>query len=90
MLTPRRLIHFSLFVLACVATDDKVRGFSDVVFIPKDQAPEEEVQPLPSSLWDVLRPKKLPMAVSVNQYVRFLPAADGTVRVARDFGKPSD
>ena len=83
---PCRFIHFILFVLACIATDDKIREYSDIIFISRETGKEDEVKTLPSSLWEVVKPTRLPMAVAVNQYVRFVPGEDGTVRVAGDFG----
>jgi hypothetical protein len=82
-----RFIHFVLFVLACIATDDRIRGYSDIVFVPKDNGTGDIVTALPSALWSLFTPLRLPSAVSVNQYVRFVPVEDGTVRVARDSGQ---
>jgi hypothetical protein len=55
--------------------------------VPKDNGTGDIVTALPSALWSLFTPLRLPSAVSVNQYVRFVPVEDGTVRVARDSGQ---
>lgn len=80
------VIHFFLFVMACVAADDKSRRYSEIVFVPKDNGKDDVVTALPSAFWSLFKRDRLPSAVSVNQYVRFVPVEDGTIRAARQEG----
>ncbi|KAH7374841.1 hypothetical protein B0T11DRAFT_322944 [Plectosphaerella cucumerina] len=83
------LIHFSLFVLAAVATDDRVRRGTDVIYLPRDQVKSTTVVPLPSTLWDVFFPKELPLAVSMGQYVRYVALEQQSLLVSRYNEKPA-
>ncbi|KAH6693574.1 hypothetical protein F5X68DRAFT_258489 [Plectosphaerella plurivora] len=83
------LIHFSLFVLAAVATDDRVRRGTDVIYLPRDQVKSTTVIPLPSTLWDVFFPKELPLAVSMGQYVRYVALEQQSLLVSRYNEKPA-
>lgn len=78
------MLHFILFVFACIETDFRNRKESDVIFLPTESLQERAAIP-PSTLFDAFRRKKLPLAYYANHYVRYVPGTDGTVRVARDY-----
>ncbi|OHW99184.1 hypothetical protein CSPAE12_02068 [Colletotrichum incanum] len=78
------MIHFSLFVLACVEVDNNRRHYSDVVFVPRGELCEMVPVP-PTTPWEIFSPRKLLLSYFANHYVRFVPGADGTVTMARDY-----
>ncbi|GJC87276.1 hypothetical protein ColLi_10114 [Colletotrichum liriopes] len=78
------MIHFSLFVLACVEVDNNRRQYSDVVFVPRGELCEMVPVP-PTTPWEIFSPRKLLLSYFANHYVRFVPGADGTVTMARDY-----
>ncbi|KAJ0163753.1 hypothetical protein CTA2_2467 [Colletotrichum tanaceti] len=78
------MIHFSLFVLACVAVDNNRRQYSDVVFVPRVELCEMVPVP-PTTPWELFSPRRLLLSYFANHYVRFVPGADGTVTMARDY-----
>ncbi|KAH6691860.1 hypothetical protein EV126DRAFT_444919 [Verticillium dahliae] len=79
-----RIVHFVLFVFACIAADDKKRHHVDVVFVPREDLREFEKVP-PATLVEVVRSKRLPIAYYANHSVRYEPGADGTVQILRDY-----
>ncbi|KAM0274002.1 hypothetical protein ACHAQH_008059 [Verticillium albo-atrum] len=78
------IVHFVLFVFACIAADDEKRKHVDVVFVPKEDLREFEKVP-PATLFEVVRRKRLPIAYYANHSVRYEPGADGTVQMLRDY-----
>ncbi|KAJ0328518.1 hypothetical protein COL5a_004827 [Colletotrichum fioriniae] len=78
------MIHFALFIFAIVEVDNERRHYSDVVFIPRGELCEMVPVP-PSTPWEMFSPRKLLLSYFANHYVRFVPGADGTVTVARDY-----
>ncbi|PNH62070.1 hypothetical protein VD0002_g5870 [Verticillium dahliae] len=78
------IVHFVLFVFACIAADDKKRHHVDVVFVPREDLREFEKVP-PATLVEVVRSKRLPIAYYANHSVRYEPGADGTVQILRDY-----
>ncbi|KAK1473119.1 hypothetical protein CCUS01_05726 [Colletotrichum cuscutae] len=78
------MIHFALFIFAIVEVDNVRRHYSDVVFIPRGELCEMVPVP-PSTPWEMFSPRKLLLSYFANHYVRFVPGADGTVTVARDY-----
>ncbi|KAK1674851.1 hypothetical protein BDP55DRAFT_694273 [Colletotrichum godetiae] len=78
------MIHFSLFIFAIVEVDNERRHYSDVVFVPRGELCEMVPVP-PSTPWELFSPRKLLLSYFANHYVRFVPGADGTVTVARDY-----
>ncbi|KAG7123765.1 hypothetical protein HYQ44_002401 [Verticillium longisporum] len=78
------IVHFVLFVFACIAADDKKRHHVDVVFVPREDLREFEKVP-PATLFEVVRRKRLPIAYYANHSVRYEPGADGTVQMLRDY-----
>ncbi|OHF04017.1 hypothetical protein CORC01_00879 [Colletotrichum orchidophilum] len=78
------MIHFALFIFAIVDVDNERRHYSDVVFIPRGELCEMVPVP-PTTPWEIFSPRKLLLSYFANHYVRFVPGADGTVTVARDY-----
>ncbi|KAF9871802.1 hypothetical protein CkaCkLH20_10736 [Colletotrichum karsti] len=78
------VIHFALFVFACVEVDNAQRQYSDVVFVPRGELSEMVPVP-PTTPWEIFVPKKMSLSFFANHYVRFVPGVDGTVTVARDY-----
>ncbi|KAK1990064.1 hypothetical protein LX36DRAFT_740812 [Colletotrichum falcatum] len=78
-------IHFSLFVLACAEVDGNRRRYSDVVYLPRGSPRETTVPVPPTTPWELFSPRRLRLSYFASHYVRFVPAADGTVTVARDY-----
>ncbi|KAK2057326.1 hypothetical protein LY76DRAFT_516507 [Colletotrichum caudatum] len=80
------MVHFSLFVLACVEVDNNRRQYSDVVYLPRGGGDPPETVPVPPTTpWELFSPRRLTLSYFANHYVRFVPGADGTVTVARDY-----
>ncbi|KAK1964097.1 hypothetical protein LY78DRAFT_169560 [Colletotrichum sublineola] len=77
-------VHFSLFVLACVEVDNGRRKYSDVVYLPRGDQSETVPVP-PTTPWELFSPRRLVLSYFANHYVRFVPGANGTVTVARDY-----
>lgn len=82
-------MHFCLFVLAAVTTDDRVRRGTDVIYLPREKVKSTTVLPLPSTLWDVFFPQELPLAVSMGQYVRYVALEQQSLLVSRYYEKPA-
>ncbi|KAM0327603.1 hypothetical protein ACHAQA_005896 [Verticillium albo-atrum] len=78
------ILHFVLFVFACIAADDAKRKHTDVIFLPREDLREFEKVP-PSTLVEVVRRKRLPLAYYANHSVRYETGADGTVQMLRDY-----
>ncbi|OLN96813.1 hypothetical protein CCHL11_02371 [Colletotrichum chlorophyti] len=77
-------IHFALFVFAIVEVDNGRRNYSDVIFIPRGELCEMVPVP-PSAPVEIFHTRRLPLSYFANHYVRFVPGADGTVTMARDY-----
>lgn len=78
------VVHFALFVFACVEVDNIRRQYSDVVFVPRGELCEMVPVP-PTSAWEIFVPRMMMLSYFANHYVRFVPGADGSVTVARDY-----
>ncbi|KAK2760552.1 hypothetical protein CKAH01_05238 [Colletotrichum kahawae] len=78
------VVHFALFVFACVEVDNIRRHYSDVVFVPRGELCEMVPVP-PTSAWEIFVPRRMMLSYFANHYVRFVPGADGSVTVARDY-----
>ncbi|KAL0932789.1 uncharacterized protein CTRU02_211752 [Colletotrichum truncatum] len=78
------VVHFSLFVFACVEVDNIRRQYSDVVFVPRGELCEMVPVP-PTTPMEIFIPRRMMLSYFANHYVRFVPGADGTVTVARDY-----
>ncbi|EQB44074.1 hypothetical protein CGLO_17218 [Colletotrichum gloeosporioides Cg-14] len=78
------VVHFALFVFACVEVDNIRRQYSDVVFVPRGELCEMVPVP-PTSAWEIFVPRRMMLSYFANHYVRFVPGADGSVTVARDY-----
>ncbi|KAF6824951.1 hypothetical protein CPLU01_10551 [Colletotrichum plurivorum] len=78
------VIHFALFVFACVEVDNIRRQYRDVVFVPRGELREMVPVP-PTTPMEIFVPRRMTLSFFANHYVRFVPGADGTVTVARDY-----
>uniref|UniRef100_L2G8Q3 Uncharacterized protein n=1 Tax=Colletotrichum fructicola (strain Nara gc5) TaxID=1213859 RepID=L2G8Q3_COLFN len=72
------VVHFALFVFACVEVDNIRRQYSDVVFVPRGELCEMVPVP-PTSAWEIFVPRRMMLSYFANHYVRFVPGADGSV-----------
>ncbi|TDZ21595.1 hypothetical protein Cob_v005456 [Colletotrichum orbiculare MAFF 240422] len=77
-------IHFSLFIFASVEVDNIRRQYSDVVFVPRGALCEMVPVP-PTTPTEIFVPRRMTLSFFANHYVRFVPGANGTVTVARDY-----
>ncbi|KAI8270073.1 hypothetical protein K4K58_012259 [Colletotrichum sp. SAR11_239] len=62
------VVHFALFVFACVEVDNIRRQYSDVVFVPRGELCEMVPVP-PTSAWEIFVPRRMMLSYFANHYV---------------------
>ncbi|KAJ5020094.1 hypothetical protein K4K57_003505 [Colletotrichum sp. SAR 10_99] len=61
------VVHFALFVFACVEVDNIRRQYSDVVFVPRGELCEMVPVP-PTSAWEIFVPRRMMLSYFANHY----------------------